>query len=108
MSVEIEVKGETVIARLIGELDHHSAATIREQIDNSAELNMPSLLVLDFEKISFMDSSGIGLVLGRYRNLSKRGAKVKVTGVSPQIFKVMQLSGIERLMTLERLNQEED
>lgn len=108
MSVEIEVKGETVTARLIGELDHHTAAAIREQIDNSAELNMPSLLVLDFEKISFMDSSGIGLVLGRYRNLAKRGAKVKVTGVSPQIYKVMRLSGIERLMTLERLNQEED
>ncbi len=108
MSVEIEVKGETVTARLMGELDHHTAAAIREQIDNSAELNMPSLLVLDFEKISFMDSSGIGLVLGRYRNLTKRGAKVKVTGVSPQIYKVMRLSGIERLMTLERLDQEED
>ena len=108
MSVEIEVKGETLIAKLIGELDHHTAAGIREQIDNSVELNIPSLLILDFEKISFMDSSGIGLVLGRYRNLSKRGAKVKVTGVSPQIYKVMRLSGIERLMTLEMLNQEED
>lgn len=108
MSVEIEIKGETMIARLSGELDHHTAASIREQIDNSAELNMPSLLVLDFEKLQFMDSSGIGLVLGRYRNLSKRGAEVKVTGVSPQIYKVMKLSGIERLMTLEKLKQEED
>lgn len=108
MSVEIEVKGETLIAKLIGELDHHTAAGIREQIDNSVELNIPSLLILDFEKISFMDSSGIGLVLGRYRNLSKRGAKMKVTGVSPQIYKVMRLSGIERLMSLEMLNQEEN
>ena len=108
MSVEIEIKGETMIARLQGELDHHTAAGIREEIDNSTELNMPSLLVLDFEKISFMDSSGIGLVLGRYRNLLKRGAEVKVVGVSPQIYKVMKLSGIERLMTLEKLKQEED
>ena len=108
MSVEIEIKGETMIAKLIGELDHHTAASIREQIDNSAELNMPSLLILDFEKLSFMDSSGIGLVLGRYRNLSKRGAELKVIGVSPQIYKVMRLSGIERLMPLEQLKQEED
>jgi stage II sporulation protein AA (anti-sigma F factor antagonist) len=108
MSVQIEIKGETMIAKLIGELDHHSAAGIREEIDNSAELNMPSMLILDFEKISFMDSSGIGLVLGRYRNLSKRGAEVKVIGVSPQIYKVMKLSGIERLMQLEQLNQEEE
>ena len=68
---------------------------------------MPSVLILDFEKISFMDSSGIGLVLGRYRNFSKRGAEVKVVGVSPRIYKVMQLSGIERLMTLEKTKQEE-
>lgn len=108
MSVEIEIKGETMVARLIGEIDHHTAAALREEIDNSAELNMPSLLVLDFEKISFMDSSGIGLVLGRYRNLTKRGAEVKVIGVSPQIYKVMKLSGIERLMQLEKLKKEED
>ena len=107
MSVQIEIKGETMIARLSGELDHHNAASVREQIDNSAELNMPSLLILDFEKLSFMDSSGIGLVLGRYRNLTKHGAEVKVTGVSPQIYKVMRLSGIERLMTLEQLKQED-
>ncbi len=108
MSVEIEIKGDAMIAKLSGELDHHTAAGIREEIDNSVELNMPSLLILDFEKISFMDSSGIGLVLGRYRNLYKRGAEVKVVGVSPQIYKVMKLSGIERLMTLEKLKQEED
>lgn len=108
MSVEIEIKGDAMIAKLSGELDHHTAAGIREEIDNSVELNIPSLLILDFEKISFMDSSGIGLVLGRYRNLYKRGAEVKVVGVSPQIYKVMKLSGIERLMTLEKLKQEED
>ena len=108
MSVEIEIKGETMIAKLSGELDHHTATAIREEIDTSAELNMPSLLILDFEKLSFMDSSGIGLVLGRYRNLYKRGAEVKVVGVSPQIYKVMKLSGIERLMTLEQLKQEEN
>ena len=108
MSVEINVTREVVTVYLGGEIDHHTAKEMRETIDNAVELNMPTLLVLDFKDVSFMDSSGIGLVLGRYRNLSKRGAKVKVTGVSPQIYKVMRLSGIERLMTLEMLNQEED
>ena len=69
MSVEIRTNGETVTAYLSGELDHHSAKEMREAIDNAVELNMPSRLVLNFKNVSFMDSSGIGLVMGRYRIL---------------------------------------
>lgn len=100
MPVEITVKSETVTAKLLGELDHHSAAYIREEIDNALDLNMPSRLVMDFENITFMDSSGIGLVLGRYRNLLKTGAALSIVGTSPQIYKVMRLAGIERLAEL--------
>lgn len=101
MSVDISVNGEVTTAYLCGEIDHHSAAFIRAAIDNAAELNMPSLLVLDFTRVSFMDSSGIGLVMGRYRNLSRCGAKLHITGASPQIYKVMKLSGIEKLATID-------
>ena len=102
MSVDISVNGEVTTAYISGELDHHSATAIRATIDNAVELNMPSLLVLDFTRVSFMDSSGIGLVMGRYRNLSKRGAKLHITGASPQIYKVMRLSGIEKLATIDQ------
>ena len=102
MSVEIAVSGEVTTAYLSGEIDHHSAAAMRAEIDNAAELNLPALLVLDFTRVSFMDSSGIGLVMGRYRNLSKRGAKLHITGASPQIYKVMRLSRIEKLATIDQ------
>ena len=101
MSVRIKVKGEVVSAYLEGELDHHNAAEMRTAIDNAIELNMPSLLVLDFSGITFMDSSGIGLVMGRFRNLQRTGATMHITGTSPQIYKVMKLSGIERLAKLD-------
>lgn len=101
MAVEIRTNGETVTAYLSGELDHHSAAAMREAIDRAIELNMPSKLVLNFKEISFMDSSGIGLVMGRYRNLAKTGAELHITGASPQIYKVMRLAGLERLAKLE-------
>ena len=101
MSVEIRTNGETVTAYLSGELDHHSAKEMREAIDNAVELNMPSKLVLNFKNVSFMDSSGIGLVMGRYRILSRTGAELNITGTSPQIYKVMKLAGIERLAKLE-------
>ena len=100
MAVEIGVKGEIVTAYLSGEIDHHSAAGMREKIDNAIESNMPSALILDFGGVSFMDSSGIGLVMGRYRTLQKLGAKMHITGASPQIEKVMKLAGMSRLATI--------
>ncbi len=101
MSVQINVTGEVLTARLSGELDHHSAREMREAIDSAIELNMPTLLVLDFKDISFMDSSGIGLVMGRYRNLIKYGAELHIVEAPPQIYKVLKLAGIEKLAKLE-------
>lgn len=101
MSVSINVAGEVVTAYLGGELDHHTAKEMRETIDNAVELNMPSLLILDFKDISFMDSSGIGLVMGRYRNLIKTGAQLHITGAPPQIYKMFKIAGIEKLAKLE-------
>ncbi len=101
MSVKINVTGEVVTAYLNGELDHHSARIMRESIDSAVDLNMPSLVVLDFTDVSFMDSSGIGLVMGRYRNLVKSGAELHITGTSQQIFKMFKLAGIEKLAKLE-------
>ncbi len=102
MSVRIDTKGEVVTAYLSGELDHHTAKQMRESIDEAIELNMPTLLIIDFADVSFMDSSGIGLVMGRYRLLSKTGAELNISGMSPQIYKVMKLAGIERLAKLDK------
>ncbi len=101
MAIEINVTGEVVTAYLKGELDHHTAREMREEIDTAVELNMPTLLVLDFKDISFMDSSGIGLVMGRYRNLAKTGATMQISGAPPYIKKVMKLAGIERLASID-------
>ena len=76
MSVSINAKGELLTVMLEGEIDHHTAKTIREQIDEAIEFNMPSLLILDFGRVSFMDRSGIELVMGRYRKLQKKCGKV--------------------------------
>lgn len=105
MAVKINVTGEVVTAYLTGELDHHTAKEMREAVDNAVELNMPSLLVLDFSGITFMDSSGIGLVMGRYRNLQKTGAALHISGASPTIYKVLKLAGIEKLAKLEGENR---
>ncbi len=101
MAVEIKNTGEVLTAYLGGEIDHHSAAALRSEIDSAIELNMPTMVILDFSGVSFMDSSGIGLIMGRYKIVSKSGAKLHVSGVTPQNYKVMKLAGLERLSVLD-------
>ena len=102
MSVKIDITGQVLTAHLEGVLDHHEAGPIREQIDNSIKQSKPSMVVLDFRDITFMDSSGIGLVMGRYKTTKEIGAQLHVCNTSPQIYKVMRLSGIERLAVLDK------
>ncbi len=102
MSVRIECSGEAVTAYLDGEIDHHTAKGIREEIDAAVNTNLPTLLILDFRDVTFMDSSGIGLVMGRYKLLSPRGGELHITNTSPQIFKVMKLAGLNRLAVIDK------
>ncbi len=102
MPVSIHSVGEVLTVYLEGEIDHHAAKSMREEIDAAVEFNMPSLLILDFDRVTFMDSSGIGLVMGRYKNLQKNGAKLNLCNLPPNIYKVMKLSGIERLAKIDK------
>ena len=87
-------------AVLSGEIDHHTAAQFREIIDQEVERLHPMLLVLDFGGIGFMDSSGIGLIMGRYKNAAEYGGRVQVTNAPPMIERMIKLAGIGRLNVL--------
>lgn len=95
--LELEFNDTVLTAHLKGELDHHSAAVIRKKIDSKAEMLKPRTLELDYSGVQFMDSSGIGLIMGRYRQMSLMGGEVKVTNVPPHLKKIFSLSGIETL-----------
>ncbi len=108
MAVTIISKGETITACLDGEIDHHTAADMRAEIDKAVGEQSPTLLVLDFKNVSFMDSSGIGLVMGRYKAISEIGGELAIVNTSTQIGKVMRLAGMERLakIGMEELHNE--
>lgn len=103
MPVKIEIdEGERKLtAHIMGDIDHHSASEIREEINFEAERLRPELMILDFSEVTFMDSSGIGLVMGRYKAAKAYGGKITVSGASSQIKKVMKLAGLERLASIE-------
>ena len=97
MPVTIEVNGNTMTARLSGELDHHHTQKLREEIDRSVQKEHPSRLILDFAGVEFMDSSGIGLVLGRYRLMQEREGSLVLCAMPPHIRRVMRVAGIANL-----------
>lgn len=104
IDVEMKLENDILIAFLKGEIDHHTASNIRSILDIKIESSHPKLLILDFTNISFMDSSGIGLVMGRYKLMKYFGGNLKIINPSPQIRKVMNLAGFDRLAVIEKVN----
>lgn len=97
MQLELTREGGMLTAHLIGELDHHAAAPIRQQIDAAVLSCRCHRLNLDLSRLTFMDSSGIGLIMGRYRLMSGQNGTLRVENATPQIQKMMKLAGLERL-----------
>lgn len=93
----IAEENDALIACIYGEIDHHSARDIREELDGRISRFMPKSLVLDFGHVSFMDSSGIGLIMGRYKLMGSLGGTITIRGASETIRRVMVISGIPRL-----------
>lgn len=102
MPVRIISTQQRVTAFLEGEIDHHTASSLRMEIDDAVQRNKPKTLKLDFSDVTFMDSSGIGLVMGRFRTIQPLGGKLVVSNLSPQIYKIMQLAGLEKIVKLSK------
>ena len=93
--VTIHEDGENLVALLSGEIDHHWAAILREEIDERVRSRSPAKLILDFSGVTFMDSSGIGLILGRQRLVSTLGGVVIVQKAPREIKRMLSIAGIE-------------
>ena len=81
----------------VGEIGHHSAAQMREKIDESVIQSGAKTLVLDFSLVTFMDSSGIGLVMGRFRLMQENGGELVLQNLPAPLRKVMKLAGLDKL-----------
>ncbi len=92
--------GGELTARITCEIDHHTARKIRERTDGEIFLKRPDVLIIDFSEVRFMDSSGIGLILGRVETAGAVGALVRIKGLSPTLLKLLRLSGIDKVENL--------
>jgi stage II sporulation protein AA (anti-sigma F factor antagonist) len=87
-----------LVAEIDGDIDHHSAEIIRDKLEREFARAGAKNIIFDLKRVSFMDSSGIGMILGRYRALEKLGGEVAVAGVSPEASRVFELSGLQKLI----------
>ncbi len=83
--------------KLSGEIDHHSIKEIREKIDNTIFLQKPKELYLNLEAIDFMDSSGLGLILGRLRLIKEYSGTLNVQNPTPRVEKMLRMAGVDKL-----------
>lgn len=98
MAVNAIVQGGVLVIRLQGELDHHAVEHIREEIEAGLRSVEYGGLVLSFRGIDFMDSSGLGLILGRYRSVTQHHGHMALSEVNPTLGKLFELSGILKIL----------
>lgn len=98
MKVQTKRIRDALLVSITGELDHHSAEYVREKIDNIIEDPSVTYIVFNLRGMTFMDSSGIGVFLGRYRILHKRHGNILVADVNSSVDKILKLSGLYRIL----------
>jgi len=89
-----------LIVDIIEEIDHHSTVKIRTRIDYEIEKNMPKITIFNFRNVTFMDSAGIGMLIGRYKLASCFGGKLYMTNVKSNIKKIFEMTGVLKIVPI--------
>lgn len=89
-----------LVVKLDGEIDHHSAGEIRDDLDRMIAEGKPKNLILELSEIDFMDSSGLGLVLGRYRRLCEIGSKMYIKNPGVRTERILAMAGVDKLIKI--------
>jgi len=112
MNVSYNDQYKALIVQFAGELDHHTATAMRGKIDDSIMATTPKRLIFDLSSLSFMDSSGVGVIMGRYRIMKERGGEVIITNAGNQVSKLIDVSGLRKIVrevdTLENALKEDE
>lgn len=105
LQIDLERKGIVLLVRLEGELDHHAAKELRQQIEDDIITGQVKHIVLNLEQLTFMDSSGLGVILGRYKQVTANGGEMVVCAISPSIKRLFEMSGLFKIIRLEENEQ---
>ena len=94
----IEKREEHLLVYLSGDIDHFCAEKLREEIEEHLRDQSIKRLTLDFSHVSFMDSSGIGMLIGRYKTMAQRGGYVFARNMKPSVDRLFRMAGLHRII----------
>lgn len=100
LTINLETKKDVLLIRLKGELDHHTAESLRKKVSDEIEKNNILHIVLNLEGLVFMDSSGLGVILGRYKQIQSQGGEMVVCSISPAVNRLFEMSGLFKIIRL--------
>ncbi|MNG13226.1 Anti-sigma F factor antagonist [compost metagenome] len=100
LQVELEHQRNVLIVRLRGELDHHTADVVRFRMEDAIMKGTVDHVVLSMRDLNFMDSSGLGVILGRYKQLKAKGGKMAVCDVNKNVYRLLELSGLFKILAV--------
>ena len=100
MNITYEKENKTLLMEITEDIDHHFAENIRREADNEITRFLPRKVVFDFSNVSFMDSAGIGMIIGRYKMMKMLGGSLEMTNVSKSVRKIFEMSGITKIIPI--------
>lgn len=100
MNVGFDFSNNKLIIRIDGDIDHHTCEEIRTKIDNEIMRRNPKSIIFDMKNVNFMDSSGIGVIIGRYKQIMTNGGIAAMINVKPQIKRVYDICGLKKIIPI--------
>ena len=98
--LKLSYRERTLVAALGGEIDHHSAVSIRGKIDEALFYYKPAILIIDIGNVDFMDSSGIGLIMGRLAKTKAIGTALKIQNPSKRVMRRLKMASLDRIIPI--------
>lgn len=106
MKIECKQVRSTLVVKISGEFDMFIAEKLRREIDSRLEGKQISNLIINLERVTFIDSSGLGVIIGRYKKISSQKGRMYIVGASPSIEKILVFSGINKLIPIYKNEQD--
>ncbi len=100
--METKLVGKNLIIKIDGDIDHHVSSQIKDKIEREFKLSNCANIIFDLANVKFMDSSGIGMIIGRYKALEKSGGKVFIINLNQNLESIVEISGLKKIITFGR------
>ena len=100
MNINFDREDKQLVVEITEEIDHHAAEKIRRKVDNEITRYMPRKTIFDFSRVSFMDSAGIGMLIGRYKMMKLIGGSLEIVNISETVKRILEMSGINKIIPI--------